>query len=113
MRAAQLEMVSLLLEKGADPNAANKGKLTPLHNAAHHGRSQVVRKLITYHANVNILDAQGWTPLAWGIASDDLKTVEVLLANGADLKRMTSPYSSPLHISVAKGNLAITKALIS
>ena len=59
LRAAQLEMVSLLLEKGADPNAANKGKLTPLHNAAHHGRSQVVRKLITYHANVNILDAQG------------------------------------------------------
>ena len=113
LRAAQLEMVSLLLEKGADPNAANKGKLTPLHNAAHHGHSQVVRKLITYHANVNILDAQGWTPLAWGIASDDLKTVEVLLANGADLKRMTSPYSSPLHISVAKGNLAITKALIS
>ncbi|WP_346665320.1 ankyrin repeat domain-containing protein [uncultured Mailhella sp.] len=113
LRATQLEMVSLLLEKGANPNAANKGKLTPLHNAARHGRSQVVRKLITYHANVNILDGQGCTPLVWAIKSDSLETVEVLLANGSDMKKITSPYFSPLHMSAAKGNLAITKALIS
>ena len=113
LKEKQLNIVALLLEKGANPNAVNKGKLTPLHNAARHGRAQVVRKLITYHANVNILDDQGCTPLVWAIKSDSLETVEVLLANGADIKKITSPYFSPLHMSAAKGNLAITKALIS
>ena len=112
LKSAQLKMVSMLLDKGANPNATNKGKLTPLHSAASYGRAQVVRKLITSHASVNLLDGQGWTPLSWAIASNDIETVQVLLANGASIKKATTPYSSPLHGAVAKGNFEITKALI-
>ena len=112
LKTAQLDMVSMLLAKGANPNAANKGKLTPLHSAASYGRAQVVRKLIAHNASVNLLDGQGWTPLSWAIASNNLETVQVLLTNGASIKKATSPYSSPLHGAVAKGNFEITKVLI-
>ena len=103
----------MLLAKGANPNAANQGKLTPIHSAASYGRAQVVSKLISYNADVNALDGQGWTPLAWAINADDLETVRVLLANGADPKKATTPYSSPLHMSVIKGNLDVTRVLLS
>ena len=112
LKSAQMEIVSILLSKGANPNAANKGKLTPLHSAASYGRAQVVRKLIAYHAKVNLMDGQGWTPLAWGVASNDLETVQVLLANGASIEKATTPYSSPLHGAIAKGNFKIAKFLI-
>jgi len=113
LKSTQLEMVSMLLAKGANPNAANKGKVTPLHSAASYGRAQVVKKLIAHNANVNLLDGQGWSPLEWAIASDNFETVQVLLSNGVSIKKTTTPYSSPLHGAVAKGNLKISKALIA
>ncbi|MBQ2760941.1 MAG: ankyrin repeat domain-containing protein [Mailhella sp.] len=113
LKSEQLEMVSMLLAKGANPNAANKGKVTPLHSAASYGRAQVVKKLIAHNANVNLLDGQGWSPLEWAIASDNFETVQVLLSNGVSIKKTTTPYSSPLHGAVAKGNLKISKALIA
>lgn len=112
LKSAQMEIVSILLAKGANPNAANKGKATPLHSAASYGRAQVVRKLIAHNADVNHLDEHGLTPLDWAISANNLETVQVLLANGASIKKATTPYSSPLHVAVAKGDLELTKVLI-
>ena len=49
----QLEVVKLLLEKGANPNIADKSNLTPLLKAATGGDNEIVNKLIEYGAKIN------------------------------------------------------------
>lgn len=61
-----LEMVRLLLSKGADVNLATSGKRTPLHIAAEMGDSDVASLLLQNGANVNARDYFGHTP--WDVA---------------------------------------------
>lgn len=60
----QVPAARLLLEHGADVNAADKVlHETPLYRAAEHGRADLVRLLLRYHADVTIRDSLGDTPL--------------------------------------------------
>src|SRR3954469_17787761 len=62
---AQVEMVRLLLARGADPNIGDKDNLTPLQLAAYHGNLAIVRMLLKAGANVNSEDSRyGYTALA-------------------------------------------------
>lgn len=61
------EVVKLLLEKGADIHAKDKGGLVPLHNACSYGHYEVAELLIRYGANVNATDLWKYSPLHEGI----------------------------------------------
>jgi ankyrin repeat protein len=64
-RSAQLEMMTWLLEQGADINARPQGG-TALHWAAFLGRAEATRLLLERGADVTILDeANGGTALNW------------------------------------------------
>lgn len=56
-------MVELLLAKGADVQAKDKGGLVPLHNACSYGHTEVVELLVQKGANVNVTDLWKFTPL--------------------------------------------------
>ena len=58
-----LEIVKLLLSKGADPNARALFNITPLMLAARFGHIEVVRTLIAGGAEVNAQDRDGGTVL--------------------------------------------------
>lgn len=60
------EVVKLLLEKGADIEAKDKGHLVPLHNACSYGHYEVAELLIKYGANVNAVDLWNFSPLHEG-----------------------------------------------
>ena len=45
-RSGDAEVVSMLLEQGADPNAPDVGRFTPLHRAAENGHAEVISLLL-------------------------------------------------------------------
>ena len=57
-----LEVVRLLIEKGADATAEDKDKLTPMQWAAFNGHLEVVRLLIEKGADATAEDKDKMTP---------------------------------------------------
>lgn len=78
-----LETVSLLLTRGAEPNVANRYGITPLSEAALNGNAAMVERLLAAGADPNKTPLGGDTPLMLAARSGNAKSVELLLAKGA------------------------------
>jgi uncharacterized protein len=76
-----------LLERGANPNLANKSKVTPLALAASLGFVEGVELLIKKGARVDVPNAAGETPLISAVHRRDLALVRLLIKHGANLDR--------------------------
>jgi ankyrin repeat protein len=87
--------VKMLIDLGADPNAANKVGMTPLHGAAYTGANSIVQYLVSKGASLNVIDQYGQTPLSIAegdpnYLSDDFerrsnpKTAELIRKLGGD-----------------------------
>lgn len=72
------------IQKGDDPNAANRFGERALHLAVVTGSRNAIRLLIKNGANVNAQNIEGNTPLHYAAFKRDAKCVELLLTNGAD-----------------------------
>ena len=83
----QPDILSLLLQKGGDPNigASWKGNARPLHVASRNGHAEIVRRLIAAGATVNIKDDDGDTPLLLAARSGSPEVVHSLLEAGANV----------------------------
>jgi ankyrin repeat protein len=97
-----VEAVKLLLAKGAKVNAVSKteglpkiqtgtvefGGWTPLLMASAFGPPEVVKVLLDAGARIDAQDSRGFTPLMLAVGTDryDRRTVDMLMAHGADLR---------------------------
>jgi ankyrin repeat protein len=72
-------MVSLLLERKANANAADRNGATPLHRAARANDIDLVRLLLSRKANANARDRDGRTPLAVAVAQGNKRVADLLL----------------------------------
>ena len=70
----------LIVEKGANVNqpSANAFKVTPLHSAAHHGATELVRLLIENGADINAKTDAGETALSFAESSSFSNTAAYL-----------------------------------
>ena len=66
-------LARLLLERGADVNARDNDRSTPLHAAARYGRVDVVRVLLEHGANVGAEDKYGRTALQVASSNEVVK----------------------------------------
>jgi ankyrin repeat protein len=79
------EVAKLLIDKGADVNAHLSEKAwTPLMNASAMGFPLIANALIEHGAQVNALDSDGYSALAFAAEKKRADIVRILLAHGAD-----------------------------
>ena len=108
------EAVEDLLARGADANATNHARATPLHYGT--GSERIVRALLQAGAGVDAVSAAGLTPLLTAVARD--RSVEVarqLLESGANanasVPRSDGPYRA-LTLAILGGDSRTAELLL-
>lgn len=78
--AKSVELVEMLLAKGADVHhRGDQDQSTALHRAANGRKPAVVRLLVEHGADVGALDKTGQTPLHWTVKNDFMDTTIAVL----------------------------------
>jgi ankyrin repeat protein len=93
----------VLLEEGADINAANIDDHTALHIASNAGYTRVVQALLETGADVDAL-ANDWTALYYASVNGSTEIAQLLLANGADLNHLDKHRHTPFHEAISMGH---------
>lgn len=121
--SGEVEIVKLLLDRGADINIRDLEGVTPLIFAAAMGSLECVKILIQRGADINAQDEKGYTALivaAEGTAIEDtqkgkavsFQIVKILLDNGADFKIKTEKGITALRVAKEFGNHDVVNLLI-
>ena len=98
------ENVAMLLALGANINVLNKEDgASMLHLAAKYGNSKMIEIFLDNNISVNVLDAEGRTPLLWACESDVVENVATLIARGADINATSKKdNASALHYATKR-----------
>jgi ankyrin repeat protein len=106
---ADVSLMRLLLDRGADVNAANKAKATALMWAV--GDFDKARLLIEHGADVNSRAESGHTPLLMAAGcGDPVAVVRLLLEKGADARYASRGYTA---LMAGAGNREVVRLLLA
>lgn len=108
---ASLDMMKLLMDKGADVNAVNRRKSAPVHWAIHDEAK--VRLLHARGAAIDTKQVEGRTPLYQAASLANANgVIRFLLAQGADANSKNVVGSTPLMAAATRGNVEGMKLLL-
>ena len=115
--ASSVEVVKLLLENGANVNAFDDNKCSPLHSIINMGNvdtiEKVVSALLENGADARQRDWKRDTALHIAAEKGYADVVELLLDNGADANAFGGfPESSPLYRAADQGHVDAARVLI-
>ena len=79
----RIDLVRLLIRRGADVNKPRRNGTTPLFCAACEGYEAIAKELIAAGADVNHQAHDGRTPLVSAASNNQIKLAKLLIANGA------------------------------
>lgn len=105
------ELVSLAIRSGADVNARDSSRRTPLMLAIRTRNADVARQLLAAHADVNDGDATGATPLMLAVDAADGDMVKVLLEYKANVGKKDKSGRTALMRATDRGLSGIIWAL--
>ena len=115
-RRGQIEMMTLLLDNGADIESQSNEGFTPLFSAVRNGKLEAVKLLLERGANVHhFLKDEGWAPLHYVSTFPTDNTVEImaaLLDAGTDIEIQCGNGMTPLHHAIAGKNTEGVKFLL-
>lgn len=111
----QPRAVALLLERGADVNAVEKRlfKRTSLLFAALSGSAELVRLLLTHHADVAAADYKGWSAVHCAAHVGSVEILRALVASGANISALTKRKESVLHVATRAGREELVTQLVA
>ncbi len=109
-----VDIVTALLDAGANIEAGGTGGAHPLHLAALANRPAVAKLLIARGAELESRDSNGMTPLLIAASNGKLEVAEVLLDAGADVNAegIRYPYNA-LGVAVFGCQIPMAKLLLS
>ena len=106
-----IHALRLLIQNGANIQAATFGGWSALHYAAFAGHAQIANTLIAMGLDVSNTDAGGETSLFYAIESGNMNTVKTLVEQGADIQHNNGKGDTPLSIAQNHGQKSIEEYL--
>jgi ankyrin repeat protein len=107
------EIMELLIARGANLEAGNNSKRTPLHIAAEANNKAAADFLIAHGAKIDSRSSWGETPFFIAVDEGHLELAEMLLTNGADVNANKNGGWTPLLGAVRNQSLSMVKFLIA
>ncbi|KAF8837279.1 ankyrin, partial [Paxillus ammoniavirescens] len=107
-----MDIVKLLLEKGAHVNPQGEGSKTPLCSACYGGRFDIVELLLEKGADVNPHGKLFDAPLRSACSGGYVDIVKLLLQQGADVNAHGKNFSTPFGSACSRGDSAIIELLL-
>ncbi|XP_076747693.1 ankyrin-3 isoform X17 [Maylandia zebra] len=107
-----INVATLLLNRGAAVDFMARNDITPLHVAAKRGNSNMVKLLLDRGAKIDAKTKDGLTPLHCGARSGHEQVVEILLDRGAPILSKTKNGLSPLHMATQGDHLNCVQLLL-
>jgi ankyrin repeat protein len=103
-------IVSLLALTGIGAAGARDTRLL---DAARSADAPAVQALLRDHADANVAEVDGTTPLHWAVHRDNAALVNLLIAAGAKVDARNRYGVTPLSLACENGNAGIADALLS
>ncbi|KAK8016092.1 NB-ARC and ankyrin domain protein [Apiospora rasikravindrae] len=107
-----VDIAKLLIERGADVDAAGSSGWTPLTLALDRGHIDMARLLIERGADVNTTGSSGRTPLTRALDGGHADVARLLIERGADVNSAGSFGRTPLTRASDRGHIDVTRLLI-
>jgi ankyrin repeat protein len=118
-RGDNLEIVTLLLDAGADVNTPDEEGRTALHAAANNDQLEIVKLLIKRGADVKAkTKTDSFTPLHTAAAANAREVMILLLASGADVNggwdgKALGAHLTPILLAARNGSLETARVLLA
>ena len=96
-----VEVVKLLISRGARVDEQPPGRPTALISASFRGHTEVVRVLLAAGASPNAVGEYGWTALATAARNGHVEIIRLLIGHGADVNHRLADGSTALGVARA------------
>ena len=109
----QLDIVTLLLDAGADVDIPSDSGFTALHYAVQENHLDAVRVLLDHNANANRSSIDGRTSLHVAAADNSIALLKPLVDAGADVDWRQEDHETPLIAAIRAGHREAVSGLIT
>ena len=110
--AGHADVLSLLLEHGADLEVRDIYGLTPLHRASRAGELEAGQFLLDRGADINARDMLNRTPLSSAVSVGYVELARMLVKYGASVNTHSASGYTPLHWAVRQENIQSVRFLL-
>ena len=111
-KANDLEIARFLLEMGADIDALNCYKTTPLMYCVKYGSPELVNLALSYKPDLYITSFISTAAIHWAIWPGHEASTKLLLEAGADPNQTMGDGSTPLHCAAGSGFTELVELLL-
>lgn len=106
------EVLTLLINAGADVNLSGRSGITPLIRASMTERADYMKLLLSHGANVAGKDKSGETAMFYAARHGSPEVIALLIAHGADINAQTPQGTTPLMAAIMDENSQSTETII-
>lgn len=110
----QAEVLTFLLDKGADHSIRNKDYHGPIHLCTHLMKSNMLDLLVNHPCkpDIDLPDKLGGVALHYTAFTDDVESCKILCAANADQYKFCRNNFMPIHIAAHSGSYKVLEIFI-